>query len=34
MQIHPAALHFHLIDLSLAELLAARLEREHLCVSR
>jgi hypothetical protein len=34
MQIHPAALHLHLVDLSLAVLLAARLEREHLCVSR
>jgi hypothetical protein len=34
MQIHPAALHLHLIDLSLAVLLAAGLEGEHLGVSR
>jgi hypothetical protein len=34
MQIHPASLHLHLVDLSLAVLLTARLEREHLCVSR
>jgi hypothetical protein len=34
MQVHPAALHLHLVDLSLAVLLAACLEGEHLCVSR
>jgi hypothetical protein len=34
MQVHPATLHLHFIDLSFAVLLAARLEREDLCVSR
>jgi hypothetical protein len=34
MQIHPATLHLDLVDLSLAVVLAARLERQHLCVSR
>jgi hypothetical protein len=34
MQVHPATLHLHLVDLSFAVLLAACLEREHLCVSR
>jgi hypothetical protein len=34
MQVHPATLHLHLVDLSFGVLIAACLEREHLCVSR
>jgi hypothetical protein len=34
MQVYPVTLHLHLVDLSFAVLLAACLEREHLCVSR